>query len=175
MGAPDLLPRSLVLNATFEPLSVVSGLRALVLLLEEKAECIVSSGRLVTSERAAFDAPSVVRLARYVHVPFRERANPTRRGVLVRDGGACQYCAAPAESIDHVTPRSRGGTHTWDNVVAACRRCNARKRDRLLSETQMRLRVRPTHPGPMVVMRASIGSLPSAWEPFFGESNRVAS
>ena len=68
--------------------------------------------------------PSVVRLRSFVRVPFQRRAAISRRGVFLRDGGQCQYCGNRAESIDHVVPRSRGGQHVWENVVAACRRCN---------------------------------------------------
>ena len=72
----------------------------------------------------------MVRLRRFVRVPYRPHAPLTRRAVFARDGWTCQYCAAPAENLDHVIPRSRGGKHTWENVVAACRRCNAKKENR---------------------------------------------
>jgi hypothetical protein len=88
---------------------------------------------------------------------------------MVRDGGTCQYCGTRADSIDHVVPRSRGGTHTWDNVVAACRTCNVRKRDRLLHETSMRLRRHPSAPrGPSWSIMAT-GSVPGDWQPYLGE------
>ncbi len=69
-----------------------------------------------------------------MHVPYRGVVPPTRRTVLQRDGHRCAYCAGPADTVDHVHPRSRGGAHEWTNVVAACARCNHRKADRLLSE-----------------------------------------
>ena len=89
--------------------------------------------------------PSVIRLRTFVKVPFRRRAPLNRRGIFARDDQRCQYCGAAAESIDHVIPRSRGGQHSWDNVVAACRPCNVRKRDRLLPETTMRPAPQPRH------------------------------
>lgn len=137
---------ALVLNASFEPLGIVSHRRALLLVLNEKAESLRVTGQLFHSEHAVFELPSVVRLLKYVKVPYHAGTSLNRRAVFVRDGGRCQYCNAAAESIDHVVPRSRGGGHTWDNVVAACRSCNGRKRDRLLEETNFVLRTKPVRP-----------------------------
>jgi len=116
--------RALVLNATFEPLGLVSTRRALLLVLATKAELVHATERVFRSERAALPEPSVVRLARYVRVPHDRTVAVNRRTVFARDSHRCQYCGLAAESIDHVLPRSRGGPHAWDNVVAACRRCN---------------------------------------------------
>lgn len=164
----------LVLNATFEPLSVVSIRRAVCLLLTERVELLHGSGRPVRSERLRLDEPSVVRLARYVHIPYTNHRAPNRRGVLVRDGHTCQYCAGPAETVDHVVPRSRGGRHTWDNVVAACRRCNGGKRDRLLSETNMRLARTPGPPPPRTWIEVAAGSVPASWLPYLEQDRRSA-
>ena len=73
-----------------------------------------------------------MRLRHFVRVPYRARAPLTRRAVFARDAWSCQYCGATAENLDHVIPRSRGGEHIWENVVAACRRCNAKKENHLL-------------------------------------------
>ncbi len=131
--------RVLVLNATYQPLNVVSVRRAVVLLLKQKAEVLEQDGGSLRSERIIMPIPAVIRLAYFVKVPFREPVPLTRRTVFVRDGHTCQYCGARAESIDHVIPRSRGGTHTWDNVVAACRRCNSRKENRLPEEAGLKM------------------------------------
>ncbi len=90
--------------------------------------------------------PSVIRLRTYVKVPFRRRVPLNRRAVFARDDGSCQYCGRNAENIDHVLPRSRGGTHTWENVVAACRPCNNRKGDRTPHEAGLTLRSTPRAP-----------------------------
>lgn len=164
----------LVLNATFEPLAVVPTRRAICLMLAEKVELLHGSGRLVRSERLALDEPSVVRLARYVHVPYPTQRSPSRRGVLARDGHTCQYCGIAAETVDHVVPRSRGGRHTWDNVVAACRRCNGGKRDRLLGETTMRLASVPGRPSPGTWIEVAAGSVPGTWEPYLSPGRRSA-
>ena len=92
-----------------------------------------AAGSAFHSAHLTLPAPSVMRLSRYVRVPYRRAVPMTRSGVLRRDGRRCAYCAKRADTIDHVVPRSRGGTHTWENCVAACKSCNSRKADRLLA------------------------------------------
>jgi len=125
---------ALLLNATYEPLCVVSSRRAIVLVLAAKAEAVDVTEDMVHAETLAMAVPIVVRLTRYVRVPYPASVPLSRRAVFTRDGQTCVYCGGSATSIDHVVPRSRGGTHTWDNVVAACRRCNHIKADRSLAE-----------------------------------------
>lgn len=164
------MSRSLVLNATFEPLCVVASRRALVLVLAERAELVHSSERFFHSERMAVPEPSVVRLCRYVKIPYQTRLALNRRGVFARDGHRCQYCGAAAENIDHVVPRSRGGTHTWENVVASCRSCNARKEDRTPHEAGLVLRCHPTQPRNRMWAVIAGGALLPAWEQYLGTS-----
>lgn len=140
------MPGVLVLNASYEPLSVVSPRRALVLVVRGKAIAVEHRDEVWRSERTAITVPSVVKLTAFIHVPFQRTVPVTRRAVFGRDEYRCQYCSGPAESIDHVLPRSRGGQHTWDNVVACCRRCNVRKGSRLPSEAGLTLARRPTEP-----------------------------
>jgi 5-methylcytosine-specific restriction endonuclease McrA len=140
----------LVLNATYEPLSVVSLRRAVVLLLKEKAEIVEAAEAELRSEHVIMPMPLVIRLVYYVRIPYRVSLPLTRRTVLARDHYACQYCGdqPPRKelTVDHVLPRSRGGRTTWDNVVAACQRCNGRKGNRTPEEANMRLRSRPSQP-----------------------------
>jgi 5-methylcytosine-specific restriction endonuclease McrA len=157
------MTRALVLNATFEPLCVVSDRRAVVLVLSEVAEIIHASEAVMHSAHLSVAVPSVVRLRRYARVPYRWRTPLNRRSVFARDGHRCQYCGGTAESIDHVVPRSRGGPHSWDNVVAACRPCNVRKRDRMLHETSMRLRRPPIPPPGMSWLMLGVSTVPEAW------------
>lgn len=156
--------RALVLNASHEPLAVVTARRAVVLVFKDKAEVLVSNGLVFHSERLSIEAPSVVRLRHFVKVPYRAQAPLTRRAVFARDGWVCQYCGAAAENLDHVVPRSRGGEHSWENVVAACRRCNSRKENRLAEDAGLRLARRPFAPSDG--FRLSLGRLEPEWEPF---------
>lgn len=161
---------ALVLNATYEPLSVVPIRRAVVLVLAERAEVLHDTGEALHSEHLTVPVPSVVRLRTFVKVPFRRRAPLNRRGVFARDGHRCQYCGGTAESIDHVIPRSKGGPHTWENVVAACRPCNVHKGDRLLTQTSMQLRRPPLAPRESTWVTVAMGVVPSLWEPYLPQA-----
>lgn len=156
--------RSLVLNASQQPLAVVPARRAVVLVLKEKAEVVHSDGVVFRSERLVMPAPSVVRLRYFVRVPYRARAALTRRAVFARDGWVCQYCGSPAENLDHVVPKSRGGLHVWENVVAACRRCNSRKENRTPEEVGLALFRHPY--APKDGLRLSLGRLEPEWEAY---------
>jgi 5-methylcytosine-specific restriction endonuclease McrA len=125
---------ALVLNATYEPLCVVTQRRALLLVLARKAVPLELSATVLHSATASVSAPTVVRLVRFVKVPFHGHVPLTRRALFARDGGRCAYCGATAATIDHVVPRSRGGRHEWTNVVSACHRCNHLKADRPITE-----------------------------------------
>jgi 5-methylcytosine-specific restriction endonuclease McrA len=167
--------RALVLNASYQPICVVPARRAVVLVLKEKADVLVEGSKLVRGASLALNAPSVIRLRYFVKVPIRTRATLSRRAVFVRDDHTCQYCGAPAENIDHVLPRSRGGQHLWENVVAACRRCNSRKEDRLPSEAGFRLRREPKAPKETLWIVIAVGRVEPGWEPYLGIDAGVAS
>ncbi len=154
------MAQALVLNATYEPLSVVSARRAVVLLINCKAEIVHAGDRLWSSERLRIPVPTVVRLRRYVKVPYHRRAPLNRRAVFARDRHRCQYCAGTAENLDHVLPRSRGGDHAWENIVAACRSCNARKGNRTPPEAGMPLAAAPRAPRRHGRMLIGLGAQP---------------
>lgn len=158
--------QALVLNATYEPIGVVSGRRALLLALAEKVDVLAESGDRCASERLTICIPSVVRLRYFVRVPYQRTAPLNRKAVFARDKGRCQYCGSVAESIDHVVPRSRGGEHVWTNVVACCRRCNTAKANRLLSECSMVLRSKPTAPTRLAWVTVAAGRVPECWGPY---------
>ena len=108
----------------------------------------------------------MIRLVHFVRLPFRNRVPLNRRAVFNRDGHRCQYCGALAENLDHVVPRSKGGPHTWDNVVASCTPCNARKGDKLLEHTNMVLRRRPVAPSSSTWLVAAFGNPVADWMPY---------
>ena len=164
----DPLAHALVLNASYEPLCVVPGRRAVVLLLTDKAIAVEEAEQQLHSERRTLPVPVVVKLTRYVKVPYAASVPLTRRAVFARDGGRCQYCSAPATSLDHVVPRSRGGTHTWDNVVSACGRCNHVKADRGVAELGWRLRRPPVAPTGAAWRVVGARRLDPRWRPFLG-------
>jgi 5-methylcytosine-specific restriction endonuclease McrA len=149
---------TLVLNASFEPLSTVSLRRAVVLVMQEKA--VVEQAHPGLRIRAAaidVPVPQVIRLCRYIKVPFRRQAPWSRRGVLVRDRHRCAYCGRRATTVDHVVPRSRGGEDTWLNTVASCAEDNHRKADRTPEQAGMRLLSKPFEPTPADALLLAVG------------------
>ncbi len=138
--------RTLVLNAGFEPLAVVSDRRAVVLVMRARATVLEVSADPLRSPGTQVDRPSVILLDRYVRPVVRRPGPVSRRAVLRRDAHRCAYCQAEADTIDHVVPRSRGGGSSWANLVACCRRCNHLKADRLLEELGWRLERTPREP-----------------------------
>ena len=162
---------ALVLNATFEPLSVVPARRAACLILADKADLLEDDGTELRSASLALPSPLVIRLRYMVKVPYRRAAALSRRGIFARDDYRCQYCGGHADSIDHVLPRSRGGMHIWENVAAACRPCNLRKRDRTPDEAGMRL-LRPCRtPRPTAWVVVSVARVPDAWKPYLAPAS----
>lgn len=150
--------RVLVLNATYEPISFISLKRAVVLVLRDKAEVLESQlERTLHSERHSLQAPLVIRLVKYVPVPRYFNIPLTRRSLMSRDNHECQYCGLVEDdrnilTIDHVNPRSKGGTTEWTNVVAACGPCNKKKANKTPQEAHMPLRNKPVKPGFVAVV-----------------------
>jgi 5-methylcytosine-specific restriction endonuclease McrA len=145
----------LALNASYEPLTLVSARRAIRLVLDRKAELIeVDVDRRFRSASQDVPCPSVIRLVRYVHVPRRFRRQVTNTFLFARDDYCCMYCGRHRSELrgrqfltrDHVLPMSRGGGNTWGNVVTSCSPCNNRKGSRLPSEAGMRLLTDPAEP-----------------------------
>ena len=169
---PGRQVRSLLLNADNQPLHVCSAYRALLLVLDETADTVLDSGTVVHSQYVNFVLPSVVRLRRYVNVP-RGRSIPlTTRTVVARDGGICAYCGdadGPEMTMDHIIPRAQGGTHTWENVVCACRRCNHKKGSRTPEQAKMPLLHKPTRPRGAHA-RLLLYAVQSEWTPFLLQS-----
>ncbi|MEU6245715.1 MULTISPECIES: HNH endonuclease [unclassified Streptomyces] len=150
---------TLVLNASFEPLSTVTLNRAVVLVLQDKA--VVEQAHPVLRMRGVdvdIPAPRVIRLCRYVRVPFRRQAPWSRRGVLVRDRHRCAYCGRSASTVDHVVPRAQGGGDTWLNTVASCAEDNHRKADRTPEQAGMPLLWQPFEPTPADAMLLALGN-----------------
>ncbi|MGA1158682.1 MAG: HNH endonuclease [Candidatus Nanopelagicaceae bacterium] len=158
--------RTLVLNATYEPLGVVSDRRALILVLNNRATMVEDSGIELRYANGSLSLPAVIRLHKFVKIPYRHTVPLSRRAIFARDGGRCVYCAATATSIDHVVPKSRGGDHTWDNVVSACHKCNHLKADKTLKELGWRLRSIPREPVGAAWRILGTGRADSRWVPY---------
>lgn len=159
--------KTLVLNAGFEPMSVVSHRRAIILILTGKATILAEYPNApMRSASVLMESPAVVVLARYVQPPRVRTTALSRRGVLRRDGNRCAYCSAHAGTVDHVVPRSRGGENSWQNLVASCRTCNNRKGDRTLDEIGWTLPFTPAEPRTGGWWLRDVESPVEQWRPF---------
>jgi 5-methylcytosine-specific restriction endonuclease McrA len=178
----------LVLNRYYSPVNLTTARRAFCMLFGEIAEAVsvvddtyqnfdfqswaaLSSWRASTNELSEHDwvqtsslvlmVPRVIRVLHYEkNRPYRVRL--TRKNLYFRDRNTCQYCGrrlkAKDLNIDHVIPRSRGGTDTWENLVCACVSCNIRKGSRLPAEADMALVRTPFRPSLNPAIVAHIGS-----------------
>ena len=137
----------LVLNQSYEPLTVCRARRAVVLIYQGKAEMLENGVGFIHSIRETFPLPSVIRLARLIKRPRRKR-KLTRFEIFNRDRYTCQYCGQKTRqlTLDHIIPRYRGGQHIWENVVSACVACNRRKAGRTPQEASMKLMRLPSPP-----------------------------
>lgn len=161
----------LVLNASYEPLSLVSVRRAVVLLLREKAELLEATEQMLRSSSRTVAVPLVIRLVHYVRLPHR-KVPATRAAVMLRDAFTCQYCGeTPGRhllTVDHVLPRSRGGSHDWTNLVTACTRCNQKKGSLTPEEANMQLIRKPFEPTYVALVLLSNPVAAARWEYLMG-------
>ena len=138
---------TLLLNASFEPLSVISAQRAVTLIVQGKASAVDESPVSFASAHGSINVPYVAILNKNVKRKSNMKAPRfSRRGVLVRDDFTCGYCGKYADTIDHIVPRSFGGGSTYDNCVAACTSCNRKKSNKSLKEIGWTLHINPTVP-----------------------------
>jgi len=143
----------LLLNSSYEPLHICSWQRAMILALKGKA--IVLEVEPNRDIGAGHQMPLVVRLLHYVKIPHKD-IPLTRKNIMHRDNYTCQYCGCHGDlTIDHVIPRSKGGKDRWDNVVAACLRCNVTKSNRTPKQAGMPLAKPPVRPHHFITFELS--------------------
>ncbi|NOZ61110.1 MAG: HNH endonuclease [Calditrichaeota bacterium] len=157
----------LVLNQSFEPMSVTSVRKAIILVYLGKAEMVEKNCEFVHSVNEEFPLPSIVRIKRYIHVP-RKRIILTRKNIMRRDNHRCQYCGRKdvGLTIDHVIPKVRGGPDTWENLVCACVHCNNKKGNRTPEEAGMTLLHEPKRPNHIFFIRYTAGRIDKRWKPY---------
>jgi 5-methylcytosine-specific restriction endonuclease McrA len=190
----------LVLNRLYTAVRVVNARRAFTMLCKQAAEVIAfDDGRYINydfetwTEIAAFQrefeadrhdwirtprfeiaVPKIIRLLGYDRFP-KQQIKLNRRNLYARDGNRCQYCgrhfATKELTLDHVLPRVQGGEHTWENLVCACVRCNAKKGGRTPQQAHMHLIRRPIRPkrNPSVMLRLGSAKYQS-WKAFLDEA-----
>ena len=138
-----------VLNATYEPLARTSVARAINLVMKGDAVAEESDpDRRIRHKTGHFPWPKVIRLLRFIKIPFQFGPQPwSKHGVLRRDNFTCAYCSKKADTVDHVLPLSRGGgPRDWLNTVASCLKCNGKKGARTPKEAGMTLHIKPYVP-----------------------------
>ncbi len=166
----------LLLNASYEPLDVISLKRAISLILRGRVEAACTDAIELHSASSIWRIPTIIRLRYYVNVP-RRGVSWSREAVLRRDHYTCAYCGAQTGdrvrgrgqtkhdfTVDHILPISRGGKNTWGNTVCACSSCNQRKADRLPHEANMKLLWEPKTPRARYIVAS--GDIPSAWRSY---------
>ncbi|MEA2398260.1 MAG: hypothetical protein QOK25_1816 [Thermoleophilaceae bacterium] len=159
--------RVLVLNASYEPINVCTVRRAVVLVLKERAEVLERSDRELHAESLTVARPVVIRLISYVRIPRDAHSRKiTRRAIFARDKWTCQYCGGGRDNltVDHVIPRSKGGTSGWDNIVTCCAPCNRRKGDRLPKHAGMHPRHAPRAPSSTIFVHVAVPRVPDVWQ-----------
>lgn len=157
----------LLLNKNYEPLTVVNAQKAIILLYLEKVEMIEKRNYLIRSRYQAFPLPSVIRLVNFVRVP-KKRVELTRHNVFKRDGYQCVYCGTRKGpfTIDHVVPRTSGGTDSWENLVCACVNCNNKKGSKTLDRANMLLLRTPKKPSYLFFIQHFFGRYEDCWKPY---------
>jgi 5-methylcytosine-specific restriction endonuclease McrA len=163
-----LYKQVLVLNQNFEPISVCGVKRAIVMLYLGKAEIIETADSLMLrSQSTVIPVPSVIRLGFYVKVPVK-RIMLTRKNIIKRDGGRCQYCGKkrPQMTVDHVIPKIYGGVDTWENLVCACLECNNRKGHNTPEQIGLALIRKPRRPNHITFIQQFVGVSDHRWRQY---------
>lgn len=161
------MQRTLLLNASYEPLRIISWQRAVTLLFLGKVEIVHEYDSPVRAVSLAINMPCVVRLLKYVKIG-RRKPPLTKLNLLARDNYQCQYCSTRLDprdwSVDHVVPRSQGGGTHWRNVVACCHQCNRKKGGRTPQQARMKLLKEVVEPAWLPIISVSFHkNLPTAW------------
>lgn len=158
----------LVLNASYEPLSICDARNAVLLLFCGKAMMVASHPvHRIRTVTESYPLPSIVRMTVFVRVEYRS-VGLSRKNLFRRDGFRCQYCGCrEAElTLDHVIPKSRGGEESWENLVTACKPCNTKKGNRTPAEAGMSLLKKPTRPSHIALMRQHYLPVSDEWKPY---------
>lgn len=162
---------TLVLNSSYEPLSVLSWEAAITGICTGKLIVVEEYEDTVSSAYLTMRIPAVVKTTEYVSKPVKD-LKFSRVNVYARDGYKCQYCGDKCTTseltYDHVVPRSQGGTTDWLNIVSCCYDCNAKKGGRTPQQAKMKLLSKPTRPKavPRVEFEFTGKSIPEQWRDY---------
>ena len=158
----------MVLNQSYEPLSICNLRKAIVLIYLGKAESVINDDRKkLHSFDSTYPWPSIIRISKFIKVPYK-KVVLTRKNILRRDGYKCAYCGRSdlPLTVDHVIPKARGGDETWENLITACTVCNNKKGDRTPEEARMKLFYKPFKPSHIMFIKNVVGRLDERWKPY---------
>jgi 5-methylcytosine-specific restriction endonuclease McrA len=167
--------RVLVLSHSYQPINHVGWQKAITWVLSGRADVVEEySERVIHTTDKVFPMPAVIRFAHKHNGDFRKQAvRFSRRNIWLRDKGRCQYCGkavgAAEFTLDHIIPKSKGGLTKWQNIVTACKNCNHKKGDRLMSQLGYRLQETPTVPkGIPMLLSVNSENIPDSWKVYLG-------
>ena len=157
----------LVLNLNYVPVNVSTARRAIILLGKGKAELLENHEGEVRTVSTVVGIPSLIRLVYLVKRPFAPR-KLSKKEIFLRDQYTCQYCGTKSQqlTLDHVVPRRQRGPHTWENVVAACSKCNLHKAGFTPQEAKMKLMREPRVPQPNPYRMLQNRVILDEWRPY---------
>tara|TARA_B100000427_G_C15257527_1_gene485052 strand:+ start:153 stop:674 length:522 start_codon:yes stop_codon:yes gene_type:complete len=168
--------KTLKLDISYRPIEIVDAVEALVLCIIGKANAIETYAQEVRTVSESFSLPAVIVLNRYVKFRFHSVACK-RQNILWRDDNQCQYCAkrydAEKMTIDHILPKSKGGKNTWENLVAACKKCNQRKGNRTPTEANMCLIKPPRAPKSSILKSIKKNQISDIWADYLVEIKAI--
>jgi len=164
----------LILNQDYTALTICSVQKAFILVYLKKAELVnEANGFQLRSINHSFPMPSIIRLYKYVHLPFKG-VMLSRQNIFKRDGNRCQYCGSTFDlTLDHVLPSSRGGRSSWDNLITACKKCNSKKGDFTPEEANMQLDRKPFKPSFIMFLRDFSGHIDDDWKPYLSKKLKM--
>ena len=146
---------------------IITGRRAIIMIILEKVEPIEKTEFLIRSSNLSLSLPSVIKLKSYIylktkHIPL------TRKNIIKRDNFICQYCSKYTKdiTIDHIIPKDKNGRDTWTNLVSACNKCNLKKGNKLLSQTNMKLLKKPNKPSHIYHLQKHVTRENQSWKPY---------
>lgn len=163
----------LVLNQSYQPLMVVGAKRAVCLVLSNRSECVDNYTEVIKSQSFSMNIPSIIRINRYVKFT-RNEIVLNRLNILKRDNFTCQYCRKKSQimTIDHIMPKNRGGLDVWENLVAACAKCNTKKGNLILDSIDMKLIKKPKKPNYLFYFKQYINEdVEESWKQYLFMKN----
>jgi len=164
--------KTLILNQDYSPLSICGFKKAFLLVHLKKAELLENDDHPLRSINKSYPLPSVIRLNNYANIPYRG-VMLTRQNIFKRDAFECQYCSSEKDlTLDHLIPRSKGGRSVWNNLVTACKKCNAHKGHATPEAKGLKLKRTPFKPSYIMFIREFSGKVDERWMRYLGRKEK---